>query len=81
MLPTVPRLALACSLTALSLAARATEPFWFNTIVAHWTDYGTLEHLDFMDGVKPQVAQIGFYGVTCYSVAHTKFGKAPGLWR
>lgn len=53
----------------------AAEPFWFNTLVAHWTDYGTPEYLDFISEAKPQVAQVGFYGVTFYSVAHTKFGK------
>ncbi len=54
---------------------RAAEPFWFNTLVAHWTDYGTPEYLDFIGEAKPQVAQVGFYGVTFYSVAHTTFGK------
>lgn len=73
--PTMPRLLLACALTILPLSARAAEPFWFNTLVAHWTDYGTPEYLDFIGEAKPQVAQVGFYGVTFYSVAHTKFGK------
>jgi hypothetical protein len=73
--PAMPRLLLACALTILPLSARAAEPFWFNTLVAHWTDYGTPEYLDFIGEAKPQVAQVGFYGVTFYSVAHTKFGK------
>lgn len=73
--PAMPRLLLACALTVLPLSARAAEPFWFNTLVAHWTDYGTPEYLDFIGEAKPQVAQVGFYGVTFYSVAHTKFGK------
>ena len=65
-------------LFGLALAAqplRAAEPFWFNTLVAHWTDYGTPEYLDFIGEARPQVAQVGFYGVTFYSVAHTTFGK------
>jgi hypothetical protein len=73
--PTMPRLLLACALTFLPLSTRAAEPFWFNTLVAHWTDYGTPEYLDFIGEAKPQVAQVGFYGVTFYSVAHTTFGK------
>ncbi|KAF0180455.1 MAG: hypothetical protein FD161_885 [Limisphaerales bacterium] len=67
-----------CALAMIGLpagGARAAEPFWFNTLVAHWTDYGTPEYLDFIGEAKPQVAQVGFYGVTFYSVAHTKFGK------
>src|SRR6266853_863283 len=48
---------------------------WFNTLVAHWTDYGTPEYLDFLAEAKPEIAQVGFYGVTFYSVAHTPFGK------
>lgn len=69
------RLCSAALLLAASLSLRAAEPFWFNTLVAHWTDYGTPEYLDFIGEAKPQVAQVGFYGVTFYSVAHTKFGK------
>ncbi len=57
------------------IPTRAAEPFWFNTLIANWTDYGTPEYLDFVGEAKPQVAQVGFYGVTFYSVAHTKFGK------
>lgn len=55
--------------------AKSAEPFWFNTLIANWTDYGTPEYLDFVGEAKPQVAQVGFYGVTFYSVAHTPFGK------
>ena len=55
--------------------AISAEPFWFNTLIANWTDYGSPEYLDFVGEAKPQVAQVGFYGVTFYSVAHTTFGK------
>ncbi len=48
---------------------------WFNTLVAHWTDYGTPEYLGFLADARPEVAQVGFYGVTFYSLAHTPFGK------
>ncbi|MEN9573717.1 MAG: hypothetical protein RL514_1572 [Verrucomicrobiota bacterium] len=70
-----PRALLGALLLTAALPARAAEPFWFNTLIANWTDYGTPEYLDFVGEAKPQVAQVGFYGVTFYSVAHTKFGK------
>jgi hypothetical protein len=66
--------ALSCLLLSW-ISLRAAEPFWFNTLVAHWTDYGTPEYLDFIGEAKPEVAQVGFYGVTFYSLAYTKFGK------
>ncbi|MFM8469521.1 MAG: hypothetical protein ACKODH_06065, partial [Limisphaerales bacterium] len=74
----VPRLRLLCALAGIGIltgSTRAAEPCWFNTLVAHWTDYGTPEYLDFIGEARPQVAQVGFYGVTFYSVAHTPFGK------
>ena len=64
-----------CGLGVAAQAASAAGPFWFNTLIANWTDYGTPEYLEFVGEAKPQVAQVGFYGVTFYSVAHTKFGK------
>lgn len=53
----------------------AKPPFWFNTMVAHWTDYADPDYLKFLEEAKPEVAQVGFYGVTFYSLAHTPFGK------
>lgn len=67
--------ALLVSLLLTASPSRAAEPFWFNTLVAHWIDYGGPDYLDFIGEAKPQVAQVGFYGVTFYSVAHTKFSK------
>lgn len=78
MKPALPKAALTVLLSSLVLAeaiSPAAEPFWFNTLVAHWTDYGSPEYLDFIGEARPQVAQVGFYGITFYSVAHTKFGK------
>lgn len=46
---------------------------WFNTLVAHWADYATPEYLSFIEEAKPEVAQVGFYGVTFYSLVHTPF--------
>ena len=68
-------LTLVVALLCYIIPARAAELFWFNTLIANWTDYGTPEYLDFVGEAKPQVAQVGFYGVTFYSVAHTPFGK------
>lgn len=48
---------------------------WFNTLVAHWTDYATPEYLDFLAEARPEIAQVGFYGITFYSLAHTPFYK------
>ncbi len=54
-------------------AAAQPKSGWFNTLVAHWTDYGDPDYLTFLDEAKPQVAQVGFYGVTFYSLVHTPF--------
>jgi hypothetical protein len=48
---------------------------WFNTLVAHWTDYTDADYLSFIGQARPEIAQVGFYGVTFYSLAHTPFGK------
>jgi hypothetical protein len=61
----------------LPLAARSATPpapadsRWFNTMVAHWTDYGVPEYVEFLRDARPEVAQVGFYGVTFHSLAHT----------
>jgi len=48
---------------------------WFNTIVAHWAEYSDPQYLPFLEEARPEVAQVGFYGATFYSLAHTPFGK------
>ena len=53
--------------------ARPEKP-WFNTLVAHWSDYSEPEYLSFLKDAQPEVAQVGFYGVTFYSLVHTPFG-------
>lgn len=69
------RLALVGAFACLALPLRAAVPVWFNTLIANWTDYGTPEYLDFVGEARPEICQVGFYGVTFYSVAHTPFGK------
>ena len=56
-------------------AAPAPTALWFNTIVAHWDRYDGPDYLDFLAEARPEVAQVGFYGITFYSLAHTPFGK------
>ena len=73
-------LLLACILLAVATitvprAQAAETNRWFNTLVAHWTDYGTPEYLDFIGEARPEIAQVGFYGLTFYSLAHTPFYK------
>ena len=72
-----PRLLLGLLLTfATADRTRAAETNrWFNTLVAHWTDYATPEYLDFLGEARPEIAQVGFYGLTFYSLAHTPFYK------
>ncbi|MBM3876914.1 MAG: hypothetical protein FJ386_09375 [Verrucomicrobia bacterium] len=68
---------------SLSIAAPAApnqpgstpDSRWFNTMVAHWTDYGTRDYVDFLAEARPEVAQVGFYGVTFFSLAHTPHHK------
>lgn len=62
----------------LAVATRveaAPKDRWFNTLVAHWTDYDKPEYLDFLKEARPEIAQVGFYGGTFYSLVHTPFGK------
>src|SRR4051812_2862729 len=34
----------------------------FTRLVAHWDEYTSPEYLNFIDEVRPQIAQVGFYG-------------------
>jgi len=67
-------LALLVSLSALPAPAQQKDN-WFNTIVAHWAEYSDPQYLPFLGEAKPEIAQVGFYGLTFYSLAHTPFGK------
>lgn len=44
----------------------------FTRLVAHWAEYADDDYLTFVEGAKPDVCQIGFYGGHFYSLAHTK---------
>lgn len=71
-----PGLVLAGILVAMAVApcraaSNAAAPFQFTTLVAHWSDYGGAEYLEFIDDARPEVAQVGFYGAHFWSLAHT----------
>ncbi len=52
--------------------AVAAEPrFEFTRMVAHWSQYGEPEYLDFVDQAKPELVQLGFYGGHFWSLSHT----------
>lgn len=44
----------------------------FTRMVAHWSEYGGPEYWKFIDAVKPELVQFGFYGGHFYSLAHTE---------
>lgn len=68
---------LLCAVLLIVLVPATARPQdrWFNTLVAHWTDYGDPDYLHFLQEARPEIAQVGFYGVTYYSLVHTEFGK------
>src|SRR2546423_13455233 len=47
----------------------------FTRLIAHWAGYADPGYLRFVDDVKPEVAQVGFYGAHFWSLADTAFGK------
>jgi len=59
-------------------AASATERFEFTRMVAHWAGYADPGYLPFIDDVKPEIAQVGFYGAHFWSLADTSsYGGYP----
>jgi hypothetical protein len=56
-------------------AANAGERIEFTRLIAHWSGYGDPGYLPFVDDVKPDVAQVGFYGAHFWSLADTEFGS------
>ena len=68
-----PGMSIFCALVAGT--ARAAQPFEFTRMVAHWADYADPDYLPFIDDVKPEVVQVGFYGAHFWSLADTPFGS------
>jgi len=55
-------------------AAFAGERIEFTRLIAHWSGYADPGYLPFVDDVKPDIAQVGFYGAHFWSLAGTEFG-------
>lgn len=53
----------------------ATPRFEFTRLIAHWSGYADPGYLPFVEEVKPEVAQVGFYGAHFWSLADTPFGS------
>jgi hypothetical protein len=47
----------------------------FTRLIAHWSGYSDPGYLSFVDEVKPEIAQVGFYGAHFWSLADTAFGN------
>lgn len=59
-------------------ASTSSHRFEFTRLIAHWAGYGSREYLPFVDEVKPEVAQVGFYGAHFWSLADTtSYGGYP----
>ena len=43
----------------------------FTRMVAHWHQYAGPEYMEFVDAVRPELVQFGFYGGHFYSLVHT----------
>jgi hypothetical protein len=62
----------------ISAEAGTTNRFEFTRMVAHWAGYADPGYLPFIDDVKPEIAQVGFYGAHFWSLADTtSYGGYP----
>ncbi len=65
-----------CMLCAQAVsAAVAAERLEFTRLIAHWSGYADPGYLAFVDDLKPEIAQVGFYGAHFWSLADTPFGS------
>jgi hypothetical protein len=53
----------------------ASQRFEFTRLIAHWSGYANPGYLPFVDDVKPEVVQVGFYGAHFWSLADTPYGS------
>src|SRR5688572_9179988 len=59
-------------------AAQPAKRLEFTRMVAHWAGYADPGYLPFIDDVKPEIAQVGFYGAHFWSLAGTtSYGGYP----
>jgi hypothetical protein len=56
-------------------AAGAADRLEFTRLIAHWSGYADPGYLPFVEDVKPEVAQVGFYGAHFWSLADTPQGS------
>src|ERR1041384_2898178 len=59
----------------VAILSGAAEPLRFSRMVAHWSDYGGADYLQFIDEAKPEVVQLGFYGAHFWGLADTPYGS------
>jgi hypothetical protein len=55
--------------------SRSSQRFEFTRLIAHWSGYADPGYLAFVDDVKPEIAQVGFYGAHFWSLADTPHGS------
>ena len=63
--------ALLFSILLQSLVTAEEERLEFTRMVAHWHQYAGPEYMEFVDAVRPELVQFGFYGGHFYSLVHT----------
>jgi hypothetical protein len=54
--------------------AQATGRTEFTRLVAYWDAYSDPGFLPFLEELRPEIVQVGFYGAHFWSLAHTPFG-------
>ncbi len=47
-----------------------SQPLEFTRLVAHWQDYVRPGYLEFIEEIRPEIVQVGFYGADFFSLAH-----------
>src|ERR1043166_1437425 len=64
---------------ALTVSAAGAAPrVEFTRMIAHWSGYADPGYLSFIEDVKPDIAQVGFYGAHFWSLAGTSsYGGYP----
>src|SRR4051812_28817893 len=66
-----PSVALLIGCLWLESTIRAAPQLEFTRMVAHWAGYADPGYLPFIDDVKPEIAQVGFYGGHFWSLVDT----------
>src|SRR6478736_4235757 len=71
--PTVVAILITTWLLALTPVSDAADSprLEFTRMVAHWDGYDSPEYLPFIEDIRPDIAQVGFYGAHFWSLAHT----------